>query len=55
MRMAGLAHSIQLQNRGGNEPSITMINRDSSLSFSELEDEAKMMQTQLVTQIFSSR
>ena len=46
---------IQLQTRGGTDPNISMISRDSPFDATELEEEANLLRTQLVTQMYSSR
>lgn len=44
----------QLQKQGGNDPNISMITRDSPLNSQELEEEANLLRTQLVTQMYTS-
>ena len=46
---------VQLQNRGGTDPNVSMISRDSPLDAAELEEEANLLRTQLVTQMYTSR
>ncbi|ORX39335.1 Symplekin tight junction protein C terminal-domain-containing protein [Kockovaella imperatae] len=45
---------LRNQVQGASDPSIAIISRDSLLNAAELEEEAKMLQTQLVTQLYSS-
>ncbi|EIW67114.1 hypothetical protein TREMEDRAFT_74647 [Tremella mesenterica DSM 1558] len=45
----------RLQNKaGGNDPSVSMITRESPLNIMEMEDEANLLRTQLVTHMYSS-
>jgi symplekin len=43
----------QLQKQAPSEPSVAMITRDSPLSVQDLEEEANLLRTQLVTQMYS--
>jgi hypothetical protein len=52
----GLIADEQLQAKGkAVDPNINMITPSSPLSFNQLDEEANMLRTQLVTQLYSAR